>query len=114
MLESFGLVAAEPREPELGADGGSVLEHVREGAAGADELARVTGLAAGELAAALTELELAGAVTEEEVSIAPLASIAAWPTPMVSEPAVALTELALAGAVLEEVSIALLAAGVER
>ena len=38
---------------------------VREAAAGADELARATGLAAEELAVALTELELAGAVTEE-------------------------------------------------
>jgi predicted Rossmann fold nucleotide-binding protein DprA/Smf involved in DNA uptake len=39
---------------------------VRQGAIGADELARATGLGAGELAAVLTELELAGAVAEEE------------------------------------------------
>jgi predicted Rossmann fold nucleotide-binding protein DprA/Smf involved in DNA uptake len=37
-----------------------VLASVREAAAGADELARATGLAAEELAVALTELELAG------------------------------------------------------
>ena len=43
-----------------------MLEHVRTEPAGADELARVTGLTAGELAAALTELELAGAVNEED------------------------------------------------
>ena len=43
-----------------------MLERVRDGATGADELARATGLGAGELAAALTELELAGAVVEEE------------------------------------------------
>jgi predicted Rossmann fold nucleotide-binding protein DprA/Smf involved in DNA uptake len=39
---------------------------MREGAAGADELGRRTGLGAGELAAALTELELAGAVHVED------------------------------------------------
>ena len=53
------------REPEVGPAAGVVLASVREAAAGADELARATGLAAGELAAAFTELELAGAVTEE-------------------------------------------------
>ena len=53
------------RQPEVGAAAGLVLARVREAAAGADELARATGLAAEELAVALTELELAGAVTEE-------------------------------------------------
>jgi predicted Rossmann fold nucleotide-binding protein DprA/Smf involved in DNA uptake len=43
-----------------------VRERVREGAVGADELARETGLGAGELAAILTELELAGKVSQEE------------------------------------------------
>jgi predicted Rossmann fold nucleotide-binding protein DprA/Smf involved in DNA uptake len=43
-----------------------VLARVQEGAASADELARVIGLEAGELAAALTELELVGAVQAEE------------------------------------------------
>ncbi len=66
VLESFGLTAPESRRPELGAAAAAVLEQVREGATGADELARSTGLGAGELAAALTELELAGAVDQEE------------------------------------------------
>ena len=65
VLESFGLVAADRAEPQVGAAAGLVLASVREAAAGADELARATGLAAEELAVALTELELAGAVTEE-------------------------------------------------
>jgi predicted Rossmann fold nucleotide-binding protein DprA/Smf involved in DNA uptake len=43
-----------------------VRERVREGAVGADELTRATGLGAGELAAILTELELAGKVSQEE------------------------------------------------
>ena len=66
VLESYGLSAAEAVEPELGATAARVLERVREGAAGADELARATGLAAGEVAVALTELELVSAVREED------------------------------------------------
>ena len=56
----------EPVRSELGPAATAVLERVREGAAGADELARATGLGAGELAAMLTELELAGMVSQEE------------------------------------------------
>ena len=66
VLESFGLAAPERLNPELGPTASAVLERVREGGAGADELARATGLGAGELAAVLTELELAGAVNQEE------------------------------------------------
>ena len=66
VLESFGLAAPEPVTPALGETASLVLERVREAAAGADELARATGLGAGELAAVLTELELAGAVNQEE------------------------------------------------
>jgi DNA processing protein len=66
VLESFGLAAPDRRDPQLGTTAAAVLERVREGAAGADELARATGLGAGELAATLTELELAGAVAQEE------------------------------------------------
>jgi DNA processing protein len=66
VLESFGILAAERTQPALGPTASSVLVHVREAAAGADELARATALSAGELAVALTELELAGLVTEEE------------------------------------------------
>jgi DNA processing protein len=65
VLESFGLFAAERTEPDVSPAAGLVLARVREIAAGADELARSTGLSAGELAAALSELELAGAVSEE-------------------------------------------------
>lgn len=66
VLESYGLVAPAAAAPDLGDTACRVLEQIRAGAAGADELARATGLAAGELAVALTELELAGAVKEED------------------------------------------------
>ena len=66
VLESYGIAVHDPPELEVGVPAAGVLERVRDGAAGADELARATGLCAGELAAALTELELAGAVTQEE------------------------------------------------
>jgi DNA processing protein len=66
VLESFGIVPVEQAPPVLEPTAVAVLEHVRERAVGADELTRATGLSAGELAAALTELELAGIVTEEE------------------------------------------------
>jgi DNA processing protein len=64
VLELFGLEAAAPEEPELGAAARAVLEHVRDEPRGADAIGRVTGLGAGEVAAALAELELAGLVTE--------------------------------------------------
>jgi DNA processing protein len=64
VLELFGLEAAEPEQPELGTAAGAVLEHVRDEPRGADAIGRVTGLVAGEVAAALAELELAGLVTE--------------------------------------------------
>lgn len=66
VLESFGIVAEERAEPQLGEAAARVLARIRESTVGADQLARATGLGAGELAAALTELELAGAVTTEE------------------------------------------------
>lgn len=52
--------------PDLGELAARVLERVREEAAGADELARALGLGAGEIAIALTELELARAVAQED------------------------------------------------
>ena len=64
VLEVFGLEAAEPCAPELTAAAGSVLELVRDEPRGADAIGRVTGLGAGEVAAALAELELAGLVAE--------------------------------------------------
>ena len=66
VLESYGLVVAAAASPELGETAATVLERIREAALGADELARATGLSAGELAVVLTELELAGLVNEED------------------------------------------------
>jgi DNA processing protein len=66
VLESYGLSAAATVAPELSETAARVLERVREGAVGADALARATRLAAGAVAVALTELELAGVVREED------------------------------------------------
>ena len=60
MLEIFGLTGAEAEPVELGSSAEVVLARLRDGPASADELARATGLDAGTLASALTELELAG------------------------------------------------------
>jgi len=68
VLEALGLtlsVAASVESEPTGA-AGVVLGQVREGAASIDELARATGLAPGEVAAALIELELAGRVSESD------------------------------------------------
>ncbi len=67
VLELFGLAASQrPAAPRIGANAASVVERLIEGAASADELARATGLEPGPLAAALTELELAGLATEAD------------------------------------------------
>lgn len=66
VLASFGLVRSPGNHVEVGAAADAILARLREGAASADELARSTSLPAGELGAALTELELAGAVSEGE------------------------------------------------
>jgi DNA processing protein len=60
VLEIFGLVPAESAATEVGPVAAKVLERLRDGPATADELARSTSLDAASLAAALTELELAG------------------------------------------------------
>ena len=65
VLESYGLTATVAEPPDLGDAAAAVLEQIREGPTGADELSRATGLTAGTLAVALTELELAGVVSEE-------------------------------------------------
>lgn len=67
VLDALGL-ASSPTDQTDQPSGraGEVLSRLRDGAASADELARSTGLATGELAAALTELELAGLLTESE------------------------------------------------
>jgi DNA processing protein len=60
VLDLFGLTSAEAEPVELGSSADAVLARLRDGPASADELARATGLDAGALASALTELELAG------------------------------------------------------
>jgi predicted Rossmann fold nucleotide-binding protein DprA/Smf involved in DNA uptake len=60
VLEVFGLVAEEVAPPNVSETANAVLTRLRDGPASADELARSTGLDAGVLSTALTELELAG------------------------------------------------------
>jgi DNA processing protein len=63
----LALLGIDPSPPSAAPEGNpaAVLARLSEGPAGADELVRGTGLAAGAVAAALTELELEGRVTEE-------------------------------------------------
>jgi DNA processing protein len=61
VLESLGIERAEPVRPEIGAVAASLLERLP---AGVDELVRSSGLSAADVAAALAELELAGAAVE--------------------------------------------------
>ena len=60
VLDVFGLTSLETEAVELGSVAEKVLARLRDGPASADELARATGLDAGTLASALTELELSG------------------------------------------------------
>jgi DNA processing protein len=64
VLRAFGIEQAEPPAPDVGERAGRVLARLRDAPAGADELARATELDAGALAAALSELEVAGLVAE--------------------------------------------------
>ncbi len=67
VLELFGLAPKpRPARPELADAAVKVLSRLEREPAGADTLARALGLEAGELAAILTELELAGAVSERD------------------------------------------------
>ena len=66
VLESLGLGRTEPTPSPVEGELAVVLEHVSVAAATPDELVRATGLDARRLAAALTELELAGLVHVEE------------------------------------------------
>ncbi len=66
VLESFGLTPRELERAPLAPAAAHVLAAVGAAAAGADELARATGLEAADLAAALVELELAGLVASED------------------------------------------------
>jgi DNA processing protein len=65
-LESYGIVPADAAEPPVGDEAAAILARVRDAPAGADELARAAALDAGHLAVLLTELELAGAIVEED------------------------------------------------
>jgi DNA processing protein len=64
VLELFGIEMARPEAPAVSATARAVLERVQEEPRGADAIGRATGLDAGEVAAALAELELAGLVAE--------------------------------------------------
>jgi DNA processing protein len=64
VLELFGIDVQPPRAPVEG-DAATVLRQLAAGPAAADELVRATGLDAAVVAAALTELELCGAVSED-------------------------------------------------
>ncbi len=66
VLELFDLVPVEEASAEVSGEAGRLLARLRESAAAADELARATGLGAGEVSAALAELELAGLASEGE------------------------------------------------
>jgi DNA processing protein len=66
VLEVFGLGEKRARPAPVDGEARVVLERLSETAATADELARVTGLEPGRLAARLVELELAGAAHEAD------------------------------------------------
>jgi DNA processing protein len=65
VLDALGIDAPAAPDVELGGDAALVLEQLRRFPAGADELQRSTGVEAAALAAALTELELAGAAVQD-------------------------------------------------
>jgi DNA processing protein len=64
VLDSFGIERAEAPAAEVGEAAAHVLARLRDAPFGADELAAAVELDAGELAAALSELEVAGLVAE--------------------------------------------------
>jgi DNA processing protein len=66
VLESLGIEPAPVVATGLSEQAGAVLAALGQQPAGADELGLVTGLDAGTLATALTELELAGSVAEAD------------------------------------------------
>jgi len=67
VLDVFGLAASPlPQATAISPRAAAVLARLADGVAGADELARATGLEPGPLAAALAELELGGLVAEAE------------------------------------------------
>ena len=66
VLEAVGLAPVEGAAPTAEGDAAVVLARLRDAPASADEVARATGLDAGAVAAALAELELAGAAVETD------------------------------------------------
>jgi DNA processing protein len=66
VLEAVGLAGVDAGLADVDGDAAAVLTRLRDAPAGADELARTTGLDAATIAAALAELELAGAAVEAE------------------------------------------------
>ncbi|HUJ55078.1 MAG TPA: DNA-processing protein DprA [Gaiellaceae bacterium] len=72
VLVSFGIEPEPPASVSVSEAAASLLEIVRAAPAGADVLARRSGLDAGEVARALVELELAGLVTAGEGVYRPL------------------------------------------
>jgi DNA processing protein len=66
VFEVFGLEPRAERSPSLGPAAAKALECLDDAALTADELGIATGLGPGELAAALAELELAGAANESD------------------------------------------------
>jgi DNA processing protein len=69
VLAALGIeVPAATEEPAVGPAAAAVLERLRAGPAGADELVRATRLDAAAVAAALTELELAGFIGQGDGS----------------------------------------------
>jgi DNA processing protein len=67
VLESIGVEPRQAVETDVGDEAArAVLDGIAAGAGTADELARATGLTAGDVATALTLLELAGKVAVEE------------------------------------------------
>ncbi|HZD88041.1 MAG TPA: DNA-processing protein DprA [Gaiellaceae bacterium] len=74
ILASFGIDPEPSASAPVSEAAASLLDLVREAPAGADVLARRSGLAAGEVARALVELELAGLVSAGDGLYRPLAS----------------------------------------
>ena len=66
VLEAFGVAATAGEGPVLGAEAEHVLTRLRDRARSVDELARALELPAGEVAAIVAELELAGVIEEGE------------------------------------------------
>jgi predicted Rossmann fold nucleotide-binding protein DprA/Smf involved in DNA uptake len=66
VLEALGVDPPEPAAAEAPSEiGAAVLDAIASGAATPDEVVRVTGRTAGDVAAALVELELAGRVSAD-------------------------------------------------